>query len=133
MIAGFTGSRNGMNEYQCKELERLFIKYKITKLRHGCSIGGDVHAHKIARKIGNIWIIGHPPVQIRYKSTLCEKDCDLIMFPKPYLDRNRDIVNKCKILFVGPDGPEKIRSGTWSTKRYAKNIGRKFIILPLEK
>ena len=44
--------------------------------------------------------------------------------PKPYLDRNRDIVDACEVLLATPDGPERLRSGTWSTVRYARKIGK---------
>lgn len=130
MIAGFTGSRNGMNKHQCKELKRLLKKHKVNILHHGCCIGADEQAHDIARTL-SIRIIGHPPNDEEALS-LCTGDCDVLIPERSYLDRNRDIVDDSEMLFVGPDGPEKLRSGTWSTKRYAKQVGKRFIILPLE-
>lgn len=128
MIAGFTGSRNGMSEKQCQELREKFIEFKITELHHGCCKGADKQAHIIARNIGLI-IIGHPGLKMYLSDIVL--DCDRTWRQKPFLDRNRDIVDDSEILFVGPDGPEKIRSGTWATKRYAQKVNKPFYILEL--
>ncbi len=130
MIAGFTGSQDGISEKQCKELERLFKKYTVTILHHGCCTGADEQAHNIARKLG-ILITGHPP-ENQSKLSQCIYDCDFVIDARPYLDRNRDIVDDCEMLFVGPSKPEYLRSGTWSTKRYAKKSGTPFHILSLK-
>jgi hypothetical protein len=48
--------------------------------------------------------------------------------PKPYLMRNKDIVDQTSILVAAPKGPEEKRSGTWATVRYARKLGRPIYI-----
>lgn len=129
MIAGFTGSRQGMSEKQRIELTHLFKIHEINTLHHGCCTGADEQAHRIAEKL-NIFIVGHPPVN-KFHLSDCIESCNKFLRSKPYLERNYDIVNSCEILFVAPSVPERLRSGTWSTKRYAEKIGKRFHILTL--
>ena len=60
------------------------------------------------------------------------KGKNIVYDKKPYLERNKKIVNCCDILIAAPKQiNEVLRSGTWSTIRYAKKIGIEvFIILP---
>jgi hypothetical protein len=52
-----------------------------------------------------------------------------ILKPKPFLDRNKDIVNSCDILIACPENDiEVLRSGTWSTIRYAKKINKPVLL-----
>jgi predicted Rossmann fold nucleotide-binding protein DprA/Smf involved in DNA uptake len=57
---------------------------------------------------------------------------DRIYVPRPYLVRNRDIVDVCNLLLATPGGTvEQLRSGTWATIRYARRIGRPvWIVFP---
>jgi predicted Rossmann fold nucleotide-binding protein DprA/Smf involved in DNA uptake len=49
---------------------------------------------------------------------------------KPYLARNRDIVLETIALIAAPAEPlEQIRSGTWSTVRFAKKQGKTVILI----
>lgn len=91
-------------------------------LHHGDCIGADCEAHCIALKMGYT-IALHPPVNDA-KRAFCEGAC--VQFQKKeYLKRNRDIVDICEMLIACPkERDEKLRSGTWSTVRYAiaKNV-----------
>ena len=51
---------------------------------------------------------------------------------KPYLDRNKDIVDASDVLLAVPSQDHEIqRSGTWATVRYAARCGKPvFLILP---
>jgi hypothetical protein len=51
---------------------------------------------------------------------------------KPYLSRNKDIVLETELLIATPgEEEEQIRSGTWSTVRYARSLKRMInIVLP---
>jgi hypothetical protein len=51
---------------------------------------------------------------------------------KPYLVRNKDIVIETASLIAAPADPvEQLRSGTWSTVRFARQRGKPvFLILP---
>jgi hypothetical protein len=52
-----------------------------------------------------------------------EGDCDDEWPVRPYLDRNREIVDNTDVLVACPAGPEERRSGTWSTIRHALRWG----------
>lgn len=52
-----------------------------------------------------------------------------VLEPKPYLVRNKDIVNASEGMLAAPRGPEELRSGTWSTIRYARKCRKKVLIM----
>ncbi len=126
MIAGFTGTQHGMTDDQCSYLRKVLIDMGATRLDHGDCVGGDKQANDIARSLG-IQTAGHPPINPR-KRAYCK--CDIWFEPKPYLERNHDIVDICQHLLVGPhQSTEILRSGTWATYRYAKAYGRPITII----
>lgn len=48
----------------------------------------------------------------------------------PYLQRNKVIVDRCGVLVAAPgEAQEQLRSGTWSTIRYARRVGRPVIMV----
>src|SRR5258706_311318 len=53
---------------------------------------------------------------------------DVMLPAKDYIARNHDIVDDTDILYACPDGPEKVRSGTWATIRYALKQKKKVVI-----
>jgi hypothetical protein len=80
-----------------------------------------------------IRIVIHPPTDPK-KRAFCKGAAE-IREPKPYLDRNHDIVDEGSgLLIAAPFQEEEIlRSGTWATVRYAWKIGRAldvFVIRP---
>ena len=129
-IIGFTGSRNGMSDSQKESFLKILRKLKkITTFRHGDCIGSDEDAHNLIREtLPDCHIIGHPPSYKKYRA-FCK--CNIFLKPKAYLDRNRDIIDSSEIIIATPNGLEKLRSGTWSTIRYArkKNLPI-YIIMP---
>ena len=49
---------------------------------------------------------------------------------KPYLDRNKDIVLETQTLVATPaETTEQLRSGTWSTVRYARKLKRPAVLI----
>lgn len=95
-------------------------------LHHGDCVGADAVAHRIARDLHHK-IHGHPPIRSTYRAN-CTFDWE--EEPKDYLVRNRDIVNATTLLIAIPDGyKETLRSGTWSTVRYAKSLKRRIMIV----
>ena len=54
---------------------------------------------------------------------------DAVTEAKPYLARNRDIVDVTTALLATPQGPEELRSGTWSTVRYARRQTKPLVIV----
>jgi hypothetical protein len=136
-IIGFTGTRKGMTLKQKEKFLEITKNIDIKEFHHGDCIGSDKDAHYIIRSINTliykihnkkIIIICHPPKYNKYRAHL---NADIVLKPKDYLDRNKDIVNISNILIATPHNKEQLRSGTWSTIRYAR-ISHKdiFIIYP---
>lgn len=122
---GLTATRHGMSREQ-KEAFRDYLAGSKGKLHHGLCIGGDSDGHHIAEEIG-YWIVGHPPTNPDLRADLA---CHELRSPKPYLDRNKDIVNETIALIACPSEPEEqLRGGTWSTFRYARKIGRPTVLI----
>lgn len=126
MKIGFTGTQLGCSEEQFFSFRCFIEDLKPTEFHHGDCIGADSQAHRVVREISSplfrINIIIHPPLNPD-KRALCESDERRT--PKDYLVRNRDIVNETDLLIACPkEANEIIRSGTWSTIRYAKKMGR---------
>lgn len=113
---GFTGTREGLTAVQNETLRYEVRRRPPDLFRHGDCIGADETAHGIVRVVTDARIIGHPPTKSVLRA-YCE--CDHLMPERPYLDRNKDIVNMSDEMIACPDGPEGQRSGTWSTVRYA--------------
>lgn len=125
MIVGTTGSRCKRPENVRHEFRRLLLESGATELHHGDCLGWDQQAHEIARDIG-LMIVAHPP-EIGAMRAYC--DADVVLEPLPYLVRNKAIVRAAECIIAAPDGPEKLRSGTWFTIRAAKKAGRKVAII----
>lgn len=126
---GFTGTREGLTEKQYLTLRAQITRRSLSPaaiFRHGDCIGADSDAHDVVRNCSHARIIGHPPTKGALRAY---RQCDHIMPERPYLDRNRDIVNMSDELIACPDGPERQRSGTWSTVRYALKVGKKVTII----
>lgn len=105
---------------QLKQVRRLL--YDLRKLHLGDCIGADAQAHAEATLVG-VLTVGHPPTEDR-KRAFCTYDEELP--PKPYLERNLDIVS-CGVdgLIAAPkEWVEANRSGTWATIRYARKLKR---------
>jgi len=133
MKIGFTGTQIGMTPNQFGELARL-IAIGVTdnpcEFHHGDCIGADAEAHSIADAFG-CRIVIHPPTNTS-KEAFCKVDSewDTVLPPKPYLDRNHDIVDACDVLLAAPKSiEEELRSGTWATVRYARKKNIPVIIL----
>ncbi len=116
---GFTGTRIGLSEPQRAELVRQLHMLGTRSLHHGDCQGADVQCHEAGRSLG-LHIVGHPPTATGLRA-FCE--CDELRGPKPFLVRNRIIVAESEILIACPDGPERLRSGTWMTVRHARRVG----------
>jgi hypothetical protein len=126
-VFGFTGTQKGMTGAQYRRIDEwllLGLLYQNSKeFHHGLCIGSDAQAHWIARRYG-YRIIGHPPINRSKIDLECEANCDELMPPKEYLDRNTDIAKVSSILLAAPKEVEEqlCGSGTWATIRR----GRKY-------
>jgi len=135
MKISFTGTRKGMTERQKSELSVLLIGlapalYGVKNyFTHGGAHGADTDAHEIAM-LNNCEVFimpGSESQSLYWFDTMRFRNC---YSPKPYLERNRDIVEDGEILIAAPKSLiEEIRSGTWATIRYARKMGKPIIIL----
>jgi hypothetical protein len=120
---GFTGTERGMTDAQVRSLEDLLASRYIRKLHHGCCIGADAQAHEIALGLF-IRPVLHPPENPK-KRAVWSGSVNDSREPKPYLDRNHDIVDESRELIAAPRGfKEELRSGTWATIRYTLKVGK---------
>lgn len=126
MKIGFTGSSTTITEAQVDALQGLLVKLDTSEFHHGDCIVADVTAAELVHKLG-IYIVCHPPKN-SYKAAFTDFNNES-RSPLHYMDRNKNIVNETEILIAVPDGPEKVRSGTWSTVRYARKLSKEIYII----
>lgn len=117
---GFTGTRHGMAKPQLNKVR--FIMEAITAaepptLFHGDCVGADEQAAIIAAELG--WLTdaspGPDPARRACHPSTVVRD------PRPFLERNRFIVDNADLLIAAPAGREDRRSGTWHTVSYARS------------
>lgn len=125
-LIGFTGTRYGMTPNQKKKVYEILLQHKRqgAKFHHGDCRGADVQAAQIAHVL-RYRTIAHPgPTDsVNFVS---DETCD----EKPFLERNRDIVDFTQLLIAAPrTAQEELRSGTWATVRYARKTGKKVIVV----
>lgn len=132
MKIGFTGTHQGMTLVQKKSVTKILKNISvILEVHHGDCIGADEDFHNICVYL-NIPIIIHPPIKDKARA-FC-KNYYQIREPKDYIVRNHDIVDETDLLIACPKGfKEELRSGTWTTVRYARKVKRReLIIYPYE-
>lgn len=126
MIIGMSGSRDGITKKAEDTLKKFLNNTKIDEVHHGDCIGADKIFHDICHD-KNLKIIIHPPNDNKLRA-FCKSE--YILLPKPYLERNKDIVDCIDILIAFPSSETEIlRSGTWSTIRYARKKNKKILII----
>jgi hypothetical protein len=131
MKIGFTGTRKGMTSEQKTEVRHILELLMPSEAHHGDCIGADTDFHELVLLASlqlslNTRIIIHPPIEWKHRARLVGYSYHE---PKPYLDRNKDIVNDSHFMIATPEGPEKTRSGTWSTVRYARGKNRPIVVV----
>jgi hypothetical protein len=131
---GFTGTQTGMTAEQHASVRLLLQAYEVltdgqNEFRHGDCIGADAQAHELAIE-NNYRVVIHPPLN-ESKRAFCAGAAE-ILAPHDYLERNHDIVEASDILIATPATREEIiRSGTWSTIRYAdRHAVRTVVVFP---
>lgn len=142
---GFTGTHRGASAFQLDELVKTLTQLRDThaeqftvELHHGQCIGADEQAAKAAKGLG-YRVVAHPGLAKDPKNLLYRAEFegnDEVRDAKPFIERDHDIVDESTIMIATPVSREDhVRSGTWTTVRYAKKVGRKegvtlFIIKP---
>lgn len=103
------------------------------ELHHGDCVGADAQMHRLFDRDGKRIVIHPPTVQTRraWCSDGEEHAAFRVERARPYLERNRDIVNACDVLIAGPRETfgEPDRGGTWATVRYARSVVRPLVIV----
>jgi hypothetical protein len=152
MIIGFTGSQSGMTHFQKEELKKILQMKECSEFIMGDCIGSDKQAANIAVECGVTIFTVYPPVDIRKRAFFADerkntaynqiitpyverlvlgKPIKIRWMPiKPYLERNKDIVDASAIMIATPkEHKHTIRSGTWSTIRYAWKVKKTDIVI----
>jgi len=133
MKLGFTGTREEPTQEQIDWLTEFFRQEMPEEFHHGACVGSDAKAHRAALKYNmggrHEWmsVVVHPPIDTKLMmpmgSILSVTGGVTILEPKPYLARNRNIVDATDRLVafaLEGDNFGTIKSGTWHTVRYAK-------------
>lgn len=137
---GFTGTRAGMTSQQSHKVTWLIKVISddedLVVAHHGDCKGADsefdgrIRHRAIKRHQEGLVtrIIGHIPDNDKER---CFINFDEERDPKPYLDRNHDIVDESDVMIATPKEYSEIwrGSGTWATIRYAKKQGKKLYIV----
>ena len=134
MKLGFTGTQSGMTVQQITTICNYVAEFVPVDAHMGDCIGADHQFHDIINEFNNrvepddmCVMVGHIPI---YDSKRAFCLYDEVREPKPYLDRNHDIVNESDLLIVAPkETSEQLRSGTWATYRYAKKHNKHIIVV----
>lgn len=128
---GFTGTRKGMTAPQRVVVEFILKFYSgVGCLHHGDCMGADAEAHRIAQNF-DLRVFLHPPDNNSARA-FC-KNATYVGDPKPYLERNHDIVDYSVMLVAAPATTDEVkRSGTWATIRYALKEGKDVAIVDPE-
>ncbi len=125
-MIGFSGSQEGMSERQIEVVNGLLEVSGISKAGHGDCIGSDADFHVLSREHG-LYMVGYPPLNYK-KRAFCKFDFE--HRPNEYLVRNKNIVNDSDcMIFTPKEMEEQLRSGTWSTYRYAKKKQKDYILV----
>lgn len=133
MILAFTGTRTGMTPDQRLRVRAHLTRTHPSAVHHGDCIGADAEFHAIALSLG-IPIVIHPPVNPTLRAFCAATPADrlvssvTVLAPRPYLDRNRDMVDLADVLLATPARGRQT-GGTWRTVTYARRIGRRVLIL----
>lgn len=131
MNVGFTGTKMGMRQPQQQKVYEILKNLKTSEekqeFHHGDCIGADAEAAGMAYAL-EYYIVSHPPTSSKNRAYFTLNDRICLEFE--YLVRDEHIVKSCDILIAAPNTPyEILRSGTWTTVRYARKLHKKIIVV----
>jgi hypothetical protein len=131
----FTGTEHGMDSQQKDRFDALIREGGIRLLIHGACIGADDEADEIAAYHG-VPRLAYPSTKTDKRvpnAVLLARTGSHITFHKEVLDplkRNPLIVLAGDRLVACPyEQEEIIRSGTWTTVRHARRLGREVLVI----
>jgi hypothetical protein len=128
---GFTGTRDGLTVHQQGTLFELLTSLpRPPRIHHGNCVGADEQFAFLCRLAWD----SPDPEEHSYPCNIAglqsyDTTPDVIYPVAPPLVRNRHIVSACTLLLACPKGPEEQRSGTWSTIRCGRRLGRPIYIV----
>jgi hypothetical protein len=128
MKVGFTGTRAGLSMHQDEQFKRWMRANTPDEFHHGECSGADEQAVWEATRYSAVRVVAHPCHYAAMRGRTIVGLSAETHPAKPPLARNRDIVDACDVLLACPDGPERLRSGTWSTVRFARRQGVRVVI-----
>ena len=119
----FTGTKDGWTDPQtksaCAELQRLREKY--TVMHNGDCVGADERSALVWDALKGE-IVLHPPINPKYRAFL--QFAQVVLPEDDYIKRDHHMVDSSSYLLGTPKTMyEYLRSGTWSTVRYARKRG----------
>ena|SRR6185295_17242297 len=129
---GFTGTRRGLSTSQSDAILSILRQFpKLLNALHGDCIGADSDFDWLIRKnFRNICPDIRPPTNTSLRAFCENRGASIIHPPQDYLTRNKSIVISSQFLIAAPYEPEaQLRSGTWSTIRYAEKMGKPHVIV----
>jgi hypothetical protein len=125
----FTGNHNGLTYTQKEQIRYILDKYNRLIISHGDCMGSCSDFHNLCLEYKrehldkDIQIHIYPPTnpQLRAFTPRTFNSGDVLMKPKPYLDRNLHIIKKSSILIACPIDKykEEMNSCTWDMIRQA--------------
>jgi len=125
VILGFTGTRRGMTMFQKTAISQMLADVRVMEAHHGDCVGADEEFHYLCF-VRNIPIVIHPPEDPKLRA-FCP-NAYRIEPPRPYIERNHIIVNSVGLMVAAPKEDYEPMAGrgqgTWSTVRYARQVGR---------
>lgn len=138
---GFTGTQKGMAGGRQIQAIIDLLRWcpQLQRVHHGDCVGADNEFDCLVRMYAesehreHITVHVHPPTN-NSKRAFCDVNrivlANVVHEPRPYLDRNKDIVVAVDFLIAAPfEQDEQLRSGTWSTIRYARKIGKPHLVV----
>lgn len=128
MKIGFTGTREGMTQHQKEQFVLKMFELLPDEFHHGDCEGADAEAHDIVRELlPKVKIVVYPPLSFRKRAM---KQGDEMLEPEAYIKRDYKIVDSTDCLIGAPKtDAEQIRSGSWTTIRYARKTGKPNYVL----
>jgi hypothetical protein len=122
---GITGAQRGITPEARASLIMALQEVKAEEVHHGDCVGADASAHAEALKLG-LRVVLHPPIQDAFRAFCAGHSRTVtILPPLAYTVRNRKIVDGTDGLIALPaTKEEQLRSGTWSTYRYARGVNK---------
>lgn len=149
MLIGFTGTQSGLVSFQLEKVAEILQVKLCSEFLHGDCIGADEMANKIALDCGVKQFTIYPPDNPKKRAFCFDKEhltkhlrqitpylirdgINVRWMPiEPYLKRNKAIVDACTFLIACPkEHRHSVRSGTWSTIRYAWKTKKDLVIIP---